>query len=50
MDRLRPLLAALGVLEAGLDRLSRAQDRVVMRRFLRDNPGVTFHPWNDGTD
>ena len=44
MDGLRTgLLVALGVLEAGLDRLSRAQDRVALRRFLKDHPEVTIH-------
>ena len=51
MDGLRTgLLVALGVLEAGLDRVDAARSRVELRRFLRDNPGVTIHPWNDGTD
>ena len=51
MDRLRSsLLVALGVLEAGLDRLDAARSRIELRQFLRDNPGVTIHPWNDGTD
>jgi hypothetical protein len=43
------LLLALDVLERGLDWLSLAQDRVAMRKFLKDHPDVTVHPWTDGT-
>lgn len=43
------LLAALSVLERGLDVISRAEARVELRRFLRDNPGVTIRDWTDGT-
>lgn len=51
MDGLRPvLLFALGLLERGLDYYEAAYDRVAMRRFLKDNPGWTFHEtWTDGT-
>ena len=48
MDRMRPLLAALGVLEAGLDRLSRAHDRVALRQFLKAHPDVRFPRYPDG--
>lgn len=48
---MRPaLLAVLGVIERGLDALSRAEDRVLMRRFLKDHPEVRIrNPWTDGT-
>lgn len=36
------LLAVLRVVEAGLDRLSVASDRVLLREFLNDHPEVTI--------
>lgn len=42
------LLVALSFVERGLDYLSRANDRVVLRQFLKDHPDVTVY-WTDGT-
>ena len=44
MDGVRScLLAALGVLEAGLDRLDAARSRVELRRFLKAHPEVNLY-------
>lgn len=51
MDVLRPvLLAALRLVERGLDAIADARTRVAMRRFLKQHPEVTVHPWTDGTN
>jgi hypothetical protein len=44
------LLAALGVIETGLDYVDGARERAAWRRFLKQHPDVTVHPWTDGTD
>ena len=37
------LLVALGVLEAGLDRLDAARSRIELRQFLKAHPEVKLH-------
>jgi hypothetical protein len=42
------LLAALGVLEAGLNYVDGARERAAWRRFLKNHPDVIPF-WTDGT-